>query len=209
EEGGSMEKKATLRIKMMLAATALVVPMMSVSGASAAVTQEYLEDLCDRTLFYRNEVRRIQRSDDFPEIVEYTLANCPAVMAALTSQPTATINGERTERRDDKSRENVGSNETDGKKKVKDKKKKKKETKKEEKKEEPKEEEKKEETPGPGKKDGPGKREDGPGKREDGPGKREDGPGKREDGPGKREDGPGEREDGPGEQDSGGGEQAL
>ena len=56
-----METKTTLRMKMMLAATALVVPMMSAGGASAAVSQEYLEDLCERTSFYRSEIRRMQR----------------------------------------------------------------------------------------------------------------------------------------------------
>jgi hypothetical protein len=190
-----MGTKVNLRMKMMLAATGLVVPIITAGGVSAAVSQETLEDLCERTSFYRSEIRRMQRSDDFPEIVEYTLANCPAVMAALTSEPTATFLGEKTDRRDDKTRETTDNG---GEKKTK---------KKEKKKENEKEEEKEEEKEKEGEKPGPGKREDGPGKREDGPGKRENGPGKRDDGPGKREDGPGKKGGGEDEQSSE--EQAL
>ena len=48
------------------------------------------DPICDRTEFTTREIRAIQRSEDFPTILEWTLEACPAVAAVLTNTATAT-----------------------------------------------------------------------------------------------------------------------
>ncbi len=48
------------------------------------------DPICDRTQFTTREIRAIQRSEDFPTILEWTLEACPAVAAVLTNTATAT-----------------------------------------------------------------------------------------------------------------------
>ncbi|MEZ5770971.1 MAG: hypothetical protein R3D61_04825 [Defluviimonas denitrificans] len=48
------------------------------------------DPICDRQEFTTREIRAIQRSEDFPTILEWTLESCPAVAAVLTNTATAT-----------------------------------------------------------------------------------------------------------------------
>ncbi len=48
------------------------------------------DPICDRKEFTTREIRAIQRSEDFPAILEWTLDACPAVAAVLTNTATAT-----------------------------------------------------------------------------------------------------------------------
>ena len=48
------------------------------------------DPICDRTEFTTREIRAIQRSEDFPTILEWTLEACPVVAAVLTNTATAT-----------------------------------------------------------------------------------------------------------------------
>jgi hypothetical protein len=48
------------------------------------------DPICDRQEFTTREIRAIQRSADFPAILEWTLDACPAVAAVLTNTATAT-----------------------------------------------------------------------------------------------------------------------
>ena len=48
------------------------------------------DPICDRREFTTREIRAIQRSEDFPTILEWTLESCPAVAAVLTNTATAT-----------------------------------------------------------------------------------------------------------------------
>ena len=48
------------------------------------------DPICDRKEFTTREIRAIQRSEDFPTILEWTLEACPVVAAVLTNTATAT-----------------------------------------------------------------------------------------------------------------------
>ncbi|MEZ5869983.1 MAG: hypothetical protein R3D46_16845 [Defluviimonas denitrificans] len=54
------------------------------------------DPICDRQEFTTREIRAIQRSEDFPTILEWTLESCPAVAAVLTNTATATTATELT-----------------------------------------------------------------------------------------------------------------
>ena len=51
------------------------------------------DPICERTRFTTREIAALQRRSDFAMILEYTLAQCPAVAAVLTGTPTATLPG--------------------------------------------------------------------------------------------------------------------
>ncbi len=178
----------------LFATTVLVGPVVTGGSAHAAVSQSYLDGICAREMFTRREIRSIQRSAEFPEILEYTLEQCPAVAVALTSQPTATTPANPESPRDDNPNGGggtggdedggdegdggeTGGGETGG-----------------------------GETPGPGKNvGGPGKNVGGPGKNVGGPGKNVGGPGKNVGGPGRNSKDEDKAPDNSGEQ----GENAL
>lgn len=63
--------------------------------------QEQAEFLCERTEFSRTEIRALQKSADFPVLLDYALDQCPAVAAVLTEGATASVTPVPTPRDDD------------------------------------------------------------------------------------------------------------
>lgn len=77
----------------------------SLGGAAQQCTpglglENSCDPICERTRFTTREIASLQRSKEFPEILEYTLENCPAVASVLTDTATATLPGDPDPRGD-------------------------------------------------------------------------------------------------------------
>ncbi|MFN0115707.1 MAG: hypothetical protein ACKVPY_13620 [Paracoccaceae bacterium] len=141
------------------------------------------EDLCEIRKIRKNQLNLLRQREDFPELLRYTLENCPGFGNLLADGAVATIAGDDDDRGDNGTGGggnggggggggegggggNGGGGGGNG-----------------------------------GDVDGPGKNVGGPGKNVGGPGKNEGGPGKNTGGPGKNEGGPGKNEGGSGDVD--------
>jgi hypothetical protein len=74
-------------------ATATLPAAASAGSASGGSASGGDNNICDRDRFTRREIAAIQSRADFARILEYTLAQCPAVASVLADTATASLPG--------------------------------------------------------------------------------------------------------------------